>query len=79
MARISWVLTTLVLANLPQVAFGQQTGAMLEEIVVTARKREESLQDAPISISVFNERDLEARSVQTVADIDSFTPNLRFN
>jgi iron complex outermembrane receptor protein len=54
-------------------------GAALEEIVVTARKREESLQDAPLSITAFTEAELQARHVQTMADIDNYTPNLRFN
>ena len=55
-----------------------QEGA-LEEIVVTARKREESLQEAPISITAFTETQLQARHVQTLADLDNYTPNLRFN
>lgn len=79
MMRISRIGAALLLLLPAQIAFSQEPGAVLEEVVVTARKREESLQDAPISISVFSERDLAARGAQTLADIDSFTPNLRFN
>ena len=51
----------------------------LEEVVVTARKREESLQDAPISIAAFSGADLEARQTSSISEIGSFTPNLVFD
>ncbi|MCF7981327.1 MAG: TonB-dependent receptor plug domain-containing protein, partial [Pseudomonadales bacterium] len=52
---------------------------VLEEIVVTARKREESLQDAPISITAFSGEGLEQRNITALADISQITPNLVFN
>ena len=51
----------------------------LEEVVVTARKREESLQNAPISITAFSGQDLERRNITGLADIGQITPNLVFN
>lgn len=58
----------------------QETGAaLLEEIVVTARKREESLQDAPISISAFTADALEFRGVYDISQIASYTPNMEFD
>lgn len=48
-------------------------------IVVTARRREESLQDTPISISAFTTQALKQRGIETVTDIGNFTPNVRFN
>lgn len=54
-----------------------QTGAgAIEEIVVTARKREESLQETPISISAFSQASLEQLGVQNINDVGDFTPNL---
>lgn len=53
--------------------------AGIETIVVTARRREESLQDTPISISAFTSEGLEQRGIETVTDIGDFTPNVRFN
>lgn len=50
----------------------------LEEITVTARKREESLQDTPISISAFTGASLEARNITKIDKISDFTPNLTF-
>ncbi len=52
---------------------------VLEEIVVTARKREENLQDAPISITTFSAEDIEARHILNIGDVGQFTPNLQFN
>lgn len=48
----------------------------LDEIVVTARRREESAQDVPISISAFSGDQLEAQSAVKVTDIARLTPNL---
>ena len=45
-------------------------------IVVTARKREENLQDTPISISAFSSEGLAARGVQATDSLATITPNL---
>ncbi|MGI9228509.1 MAG: TonB-dependent receptor [Gammaproteobacteria bacterium] len=51
---------------------------LIEEITVTARKREESLQQTPISITAFDAAALEARSMNDLRDIGNFTPNMTF-
>jgi len=51
----------------------------LEETVVTARKRTESLQDTPISITAFSAKGLEMRGIDDVSQIEFFTPNLVFD
>ena len=45
-------------------------------IVVTARKREENLQETPISISAFSSEGLAARGVQATDSLATITPNL---
>ena len=54
-------------------------GALMEEIKVTARKREEGLQDTPIAVSVFSGESLEARGVQRIDEIAGLTPNMTFD
>ena len=54
-----------------------QSGGSLEEIVVTAQKREQSLQDVPISISAFTGDDLVERGINTIENLDDITPNMR--
>lgn len=49
--------------------------AQIEEIVVTARKKEESLQDVPISISAFGERQLRQQGLFSDNDVANFTVN----
>jgi iron complex outermembrane receptor protein len=53
-------------------------GSGLEEIVVTAQKRKENLQETPISISVMRGDDLVNRHVQSLTDLgDGAIPSLR--
>jgi len=54
-------------------------GVALEEIIVTARKRSENLQETPISITAFSARGLEARQIDNISQIAEFTPNLTFD
>jgi iron complex outermembrane receptor protein len=48
----------------------------LEEIIVTARKREEPLQDVPVSISAFSADQLDARGIQDIRDLTIAVPGL---
>ena len=54
-------------------------GALMEEITVTARKREEGLQNTPIAVSAFSGENLEARGIQRVDEIAGLTPNMSFD
>jgi iron complex outermembrane recepter protein len=51
-------------------------GSVLEEVVVSARRREESLQDVPISIVALNSEALEMRSIQRLEDMGLHVPNI---
>jgi len=51
----------------------------LEEIVVTARKTEESLLSAPIAVSAFTARSIEEKGLRSIDDIARFTPGLSFS
>ncbi len=55
-----------------------QGDVAIEEILVTARKIEESLEDIPLSITAFSERDLKERSIEELEDIALATPGLTF-
>lgn len=58
--------------------FGSEVAAQLalEEITVTARKREESLQDIPLSITALTSKDIANRGVSELRDIIDLTPGL---
>lgn len=49
------------------------------EIVVTARRRDELLQDVPISITVYSQDQLDDRNVVSGADLAAYTPSLTAN
>ncbi|WP_446831431.1 TonB-dependent receptor [Candidatus Foliamicus sp.] len=50
----------------------------LEEIVVTARKRSESVLEIPISVSAFSQDDLDNLGMNTLEDVSSVTPGFAF-
>lgn len=52
--------------------------SLLEEVVVTARKREESLQDAPLAVSAFSGESLIARGFTNISQIGDITPNMTY-
>ncbi len=60
------------------IAFAQDEAAEEaddEAIVVTARRREESLKDVPIAVTAFSGEQLEARGAIDITDIGAITPN----
>lgn len=48
----------------------------LEEVIVTAQRREESLQDAPISVAALDQEKLEAMGFSDIGDLQNNVPNL---
>lgn len=56
-----------------------RVATMIEEVVVTARKREESLQETPISITAFSADDLKARNITNLTELQFSTPGLTSN
>ena len=57
-------------------AKAQGTGAVLEEVVVTARKREETLVDVPMSVDVFSGAQLEFSGIENTIDLIGTVPGL---
>ena len=55
------------------------SGFVLEEVLVTARKREENLQNTPVAVSAFTAQDLQFRQVSATDQLADITPNLTFD
>ncbi len=51
----------------------------LESVVVTARRREESLQDIPVAVTALSADELERQQVVSTTDLDKIAPNLQFH
>ena len=60
-----------------QAASAQRKG--IEEVIVTAQRREENLQDVAISITVFNPEQLANANITNSADLATYTPSLAIN
>jgi iron complex outermembrane recepter protein len=63
----------------PALAQSSNDGADSGDIVVTARRVEERLQDVPISITVFTQEAISNRNVVTATDLATYTPSLAVN
>src|SRR5690606_5510096 len=63
-------------------AVGQDGGAgpqarLLEEVVVTARRKEESLKDVPVAITLVSSETLEDRGISSPGELVTLTPGLQ--
>lgn len=77
-AAIAAFLTFTATPALAQDAAPEAEAAPTDEIVVTARRREESLQDTPVAISAFSAEMLQERQITQTQDLERITPSLQF-
>jgi outer membrane receptor protein involved in Fe transport len=80
---VAAALTGIALPPAPAVAEAAEAstgagGAALQEVVVTARKVEENLQNVPISINVFTQRDLSNLAITNMDDYLQKVPSISF-
>jgi iron complex outermembrane receptor protein len=71
------MLATGLTAPLALVAAEADGPAVLEEVMVTAQKRSESLQDTPVAVTAYNEQSLETLGVSNLADLSIAAPSLQ--
>ena len=50
----------------------------IEEIIVTAQKTEQNIQDVPIAVTAFDTGSLELQQIETFGDIQFNAPNITF-
>jgi iron complex outermembrane recepter protein len=60
-------------------ASGNEGDQTLEEIVVTAEKRNENLEAVPIALSAFTSKERDLIGIETIQDITDFTPGLAYS
>ena len=73
--RITLAVFWLILPGVPSAIIAQDSVG-IEEVVVTAQRREQNLQDVPISISAFSADAVEAYMFNDVTDYVTRTPNI---
>jgi iron complex outermembrane recepter protein len=77
-AAISTAGTLPSLPALAADAADVSSSSVLEEVIVTARKRTENLQDVPISMAVFSSKDLQNLNIAQFEDYATITPSISF-
>jgi iron complex outermembrane receptor protein len=81
MTKTRLLSTTMLALVFAAPAFAQaqqgQSRTQLEEIVVTAERREASLQDVPIAVSAFSAQALQNRQITQAADLQRVVPSLK--
>jgi iron complex outermembrane recepter protein len=76
-AAILWApSTTIVFAAPADTAAATGTGGELQEVVVTAERRTENIQDVPITIQAISGEQLKQLNVTTFNDLLKYTPNV---
>lgn len=78
---LSLAIGILAFGSTTDEALAQDTGAnklAIEEIIVTARKKDESIQDVPMAVTAITGQ-LREESVRRIEDIQAFAPNLFIN
>ena len=73
------ITATGAVSSISVAPFAQAQDAMIEEVVVTARKRQESLQDVPVAVTALTPNQLERGSIQRTTDIDKMVPNVELH
>ncbi|MCY3941052.1 MAG: TonB-dependent receptor [Gammaproteobacteria bacterium] len=68
----------LALAMIAPVAVAQEEGMVLEEIIVTAQRREQSLQEVPVAVTAFTGEALEIANITEAAQYLNLTPNVSY-
>lgn len=76
MYRATVVGLSLIIIGLPVAVLAQVT---LEEVVVTAQKRAEAVQDVPISINVISGEEIISSGITDLGDLGPYVPNFSYN
>ena len=77
---IALAISTVLLGAASSITpFAHAQDAMIEEVVVTARKRQESLQDVPVAVTALTPNQLERGSIMRTTDIDKMVPNVELH
>ncbi len=67
---------TLIISSGQVAAQSASASVMLEEVTVTARRREERLMDMPLSISAFTDEQMQVQGIYSIDDVTQFVPNV---
>tara|TARA_R110001592_G_scaffold337300_1_gene623720 strand:- start:337530 stop:339998 length:2469 start_codon:yes stop_codon:yes gene_type:complete len=76
--KVLFPLTMISAALINVTPVSAQENIMLEEVVVTAQRREQNLQDVPVSVTAFTGATLERRNIKNAVEYLTITPGVSF-
>ncbi len=75
-SKLAWPIAAIVSLTPGSFKHSKVLAQGIEEIVVTAQRREQALQDVPITITAFGAEDLQNRNIENVENLDILLPNV---
>ncbi len=78
MGRLNYSMACYLLLGLVATPAGAEQ-RVIEEVIVTAQKRAQNLQDVPISVASFESDFFEDKAISDVGELVQYTPNVKFN
>jgi iron complex outermembrane receptor protein len=72
-------IAAMAVLSIPSVALFAATGDQLEEVVVTATRREQNLQEVPIAVTAFSAEAMQSRGVTDIHALSMLTPNVNLD
>ena len=83
MKNTVWLLVSILLGlSLPAIAQAQdedEERVELEEVIVTANRREQNLQDVAMSVSAFTDEFFKNSGTTSLQQLDQYTPNFKIS
>ncbi len=69
----------MAVLSIPSVALFAASGDQLEEVVVTATRREQNLQEVPIAVTAFSAEAMQSRGISDIHALSMLTPNVNLD
>ena len=76
--RLFFVVLSVSVFTIQAQDSSSESADVIEEVITTARRTEESVTDVPIAISAFSGSDLEEKGITNMESISSIVPNIQF-
>jgi iron complex outermembrane receptor protein len=73
------LMIAMVSFALPTNLYAQDGALAIEEIIVTSRKREETLMEVPVTVTAFGANDIERMALDELPDFVNFTPGFHYS
>src|SRR5688572_641707 len=78
-SAIAYAVSVALTGSYTPAALAQHAYADLDEVIVTARKREETLLDIPQEVQAISQQEMERANISTLQDLQRFVPSLTYS